>query len=116
MGCTRYGSNTPEFRLTAVWRERRDKGLLIHKAVGSYDLGYEILFPMMKPSFAAPVDLRDVTTHRHDAVSLKEVESLESDNAALAALGYKQEFKRSFTALETFGFGFSIIGLLPSIS
>ena len=40
----------------------------------------------------------------------------ESDNAALAALGYKQEFKRSFHAVEVFGLGFSIIGLFPSIA
>ena len=42
--------------------------------------------------------------------------SLASDNAALAALGYKQEFKRSFNAIEVFGLGFSIIGLFPSIA
>ncbi|KAL4246868.1 Amino Acid-Polyamine-Organocation Transporter [Abortiporus biennis] len=38
------------------------------------------------------------------------------DEELLAALGYKQEFKRAFTALETFGISFSIIGLLPSIA
>ncbi|KAI0674185.1 APC amino acid permease [Trametes maxima] len=39
-----------------------------------------------------------------------------SDDAALAALGYKQEFKRAFKPIEVFGIGFSIIGLFPSIS
>lgn len=42
--------------------------------------------------------------------------SLASDNAALAALGYKQEFKRAFKPIEVFGIGFSIIGLFPSIA
>ncbi|KAK0224642.1 amino acid/polyamine transporter I [Armillaria nabsnona] len=39
-----------------------------------------------------------------------------ADEARLAALGYKQEFKRAFTPLEVFGIAFSIIGLVPSIS
>ena len=41
---------------------------------------------------------------------------LTADERLLASLGYKQEFKRSFTALEVFGIGFSIIGLFPSIA
>ncbi|KAG2047467.1 amino acid transporter [Suillus hirtellus] len=39
-----------------------------------------------------------------------------ADEALLAELGYKQEFKRAFTPLEVFGVAFSIIGLLPSIA
>ncbi|KAH7884213.1 amino acid/polyamine transporter I [Phlebopus sp. FC_14] len=39
-----------------------------------------------------------------------------SDEALLASLGYKQEFRRAFTPLEVFGIAFSIIGLLPSIA
>ncbi|KAF8152805.1 APC amino acid permease [Pholiota molesta] len=39
-----------------------------------------------------------------------------ADEALLADLGYKQEFKRAFTPLEVFGIAFSIIGLLPSIA
>ncbi|KAF9237249.1 amino acid/polyamine transporter I [Melanogaster broomeanus] len=39
-----------------------------------------------------------------------------SDEAVLARLGYKQEFRRAFTPLEVFGIAFSIIGLLPSIA
>ena len=50
------------------------------------------------------------------ALSVHNEENVASDNAALAALGYKQEFKRSFTAIEVFGIGFSIIGLFPSIA
>lgn len=38
------------------------------------------------------------------------------DEALLAQLGYKQEFKRAFTPWEVFGISFSIIGLLPSIA
>jgi len=38
------------------------------------------------------------------------------DEALLASLGYKQEFKRAFTPFEVFGVAFSIIGLLPSIA
>ncbi|PIL25895.1 transporter [Ganoderma sinense ZZ0214-1] len=39
-----------------------------------------------------------------------------ADEELLATLGYKQEFQRAFTGLETFGIAFSIIGLLPSIA
>ncbi|OAX33684.1 hypothetical protein K503DRAFT_775337, partial [Rhizopogon vinicolor AM-OR11-026] len=39
-----------------------------------------------------------------------------ADEALLAELGYKQEFKRAFTPLEVFGIAFSIIDLLPSIA
>ncbi|KAG2135256.1 amino acid/polyamine transporter I [Suillus clintonianus] len=39
-----------------------------------------------------------------------------SDEAILARLGYKQEFRRAFTPLEVFGVAFSYIGLLPSIA
>ncbi|KAI9568298.1 amino acid/polyamine transporter I [Boletus coccyginus] len=40
----------------------------------------------------------------------------ESDEAVLARLGYKQEFKREFKPIDVFGIAFSIIGLLPSIA
>lgn len=36
------------------------------------------------------------------------------DEDALAALGYKQEFKREFGLWTTFGVSFSVMGLLPS--
>lgn len=38
------------------------------------------------------------------------------DAELLAKMGYKQELKRNFTALEVFGIAFSIMGLLPSIA
>lgn len=41
---------------------------------------------------------------------------LSPDDAFLATLGYKQEFKREFSKLELFGVSFSIIGVLPSIA
>lgn len=39
-----------------------------------------------------------------------------ADEALLKSLGYKQELRRTFTPLELFGVGFSIIGLFPSIA
>lgn len=38
------------------------------------------------------------------------------DAALLANLGYKQEFTRDFTPFEVFGLGFSIIGVVPSVT
>ena len=40
----------------------------------------------------------------------------DTDETHLADLGYKQEFRRAFTAWESFGIAFSIIGLLPSMA
>lgn len=45
-----------------------------------------------------------------------EVLASDADAEVLARMGYKQELKRNFTALEVFGIAFSIMGLLPSIS
>ncbi|KAH9475699.1 putative amino-acid permease C11D3.08c [Psilocybe cubensis] len=39
-----------------------------------------------------------------------------TDAEVLARLGYKQEFRRNFSAVELFGIGFSIIGLVPSLA
>jgi hypothetical protein len=44
------------------------------------------------------------------------LEALSDDEAALAALGYKQEFKREFSAWTTFAVSFAVMGLLPSIA
>ncbi|KAI5860669.1 amino acid transporter [Durotheca rogersii] len=41
---------------------------------------------------------------------------MSGDEAALAALGYKQEFKREFSAWTTFAVSFAVMGLLPSIA
>ncbi|EGN92829.1 hypothetical protein SERLA73DRAFT_127192 [Serpula lacrymans var. lacrymans S7.3] len=39
-----------------------------------------------------------------------------NDDALLASLGYKQELKRDFSAIQIFGISFSIIGVLPSVA
>jgi hypothetical protein len=39
---------------------------------------------------------------------------MSADEAALVALGYKQEFKREFSVWTSFGVSFSVLGLLPS--
>ncbi|KAL2314278.1 putative amino-acid permease [Schizosaccharomyces pombe] len=46
----------------------------------------------------------------------EDVEALASDEADLAALGYKQEFKREFSAWTSFCVSFSVLGLLPSFA
>ncbi|KAF8875726.1 APC amino acid permease [Gymnopilus junonius] len=56
-----------------------------------------------------------MSIHEAPRLSMKEETRL-NDEALLAALGYKQEFKRAFKPLEVFGIAFSIIGLLPSIA
>ncbi|KAM3087204.1 GABA/polyamine transporter, variant 2 [Clarireedia jacksonii] len=43
-------------------------------------------------------------------------EGLTADEAALTALGYKQEFKREFSLWTTFCVSFAILGLLPSFA
>ncbi|KAF7366997.1 APC amino acid permease [Mycena sanguinolenta] len=43
-------------------------------------------------------------------------QSLNSDDARLAELGYKQEFKRHFTLWETFGLSFSMVTVVPGIA
>ncbi|KAJ7807258.1 APC amino acid permease [Mycena olivaceomarginata] len=44
------------------------------------------------------------------------VSAWDVDNAKLAELGYKSEFKREFSLLETCAFSFSIMGIVASIS
>ncbi|KAJ7705476.1 amino acid transporter [Mycena rosella] len=54
-----------------------------------------------------------------DAQSISEkgdVHVLDVDTAKLAELGYKSEFKREFSLLETCAFSFSIMGIMASIS
>ena len=41
---------------------------------------------------------------------------MDDDTLELAQLGYKQEFKRAFSALHVFGFVFSLFGLFSSMS
>jgi hypothetical protein len=40
----------------------------------------------------------------------------DDDDAALAALGYKSEFKREFSLFTTFCVSFAVLGLLPSFA
>ncbi|KAJ3485620.1 hypothetical protein NLI96_g4821 [Meripilus lineatus] len=41
---------------------------------------------------------------------------MNQDEAFLARLGYKQDFKRAFSKIELFGVSFSVIGILPSLA
>ncbi len=41
---------------------------------------------------------------------------MESDESALAHLGYKQEFKRAFSRYELFGLAFSVNGVVQGIA
>ncbi|KAH9925378.1 amino acid transporter [Epithele typhae] len=50
----------------------------------------------------------------HDHESLSEVKH--ADDALLAQLGYKSEFKREFSMIETIAFAFSIMGVVASVS
>ncbi|CDO77529.1 hypothetical protein BN946_scf184912.g28, partial [Trametes cinnabarina] len=68
---------------------------------------------MKKTSSPSFVEVSEVPVDTRYAY---EERSVASDDAALANLGYKQEFKRDFRPLEVFGIGFSIMGLLPSIA
>jgi hypothetical protein len=43
-------------------------------------------------------------------------DGLTADEAALVALGYKQEFKREFSLWTTFCVSFAVLGLLPSFA
>lgn len=49
----------------------------------------------------------EITKEKREQVAL-------ADEELLASLGYKQEFRRTFTSFEVFGIAFSIIALLPS--
>jgi hypothetical protein len=63
------------------------------------------------------IDLRkpSVTTVLPDGDS-PDLEGLSADEAALVALGYKQEFKREFSLWTTFCVSFAVLGLLPSFA
>lgn len=55
-------------------------------------------------------------TETQVAPSMEAGTTLSADEAFLATLGYKQEFRRQFSKFELFGVAFSIIGVLPSIA
>ncbi|TRX98609.1 hypothetical protein FHL15_000683 [Xylaria flabelliformis] len=57
-----------------------------------------------------------VTTVFADGDVPDHLTDMSGDEAALAALGYKQEFKREFSAWTSFAVSFAVMGLLPSIA
>ncbi|KAI0878044.1 amino acid permease [Hypoxylon argillaceum] len=57
-----------------------------------------------------------VTTVFADGDIPEHLAEMSDDEAALAALGYKQEFKREFSAWTSFAVSFAVMGLLPSIA
>ncbi len=63
------------------------------------------------------IDLRkpSVTTVLPDG-DVPNLDGLSADEAALVALGYKQEFKREFSLWTTFCVSFAVLGLLPSFA
>lgn len=67
------------------------------------------LIPLSSVVFDTMSSDKNSTVTKRKEVHLADAELLES-------LGYKQEFRREFTAFEVFGIAFSIIGLLPSIA
>lgn len=69
----------------------------------------------------------DTTSHTHHnhkpsvttvlgTSDLPDLTNLSSDEAALVALGYKQEFKREFSLWTCFCVSFAVLGLLPSFA
>lgn len=72
----------------------------------------------LKPE-AAPVEFDprkpSVTSIMPDG-DVPNFEGLDKDEAALVALGYKQEFKREFSLWTTFCVSFAVLGLLPSFA
>ncbi|KAG9005132.1 hypothetical protein FRB94_001824 [Tulasnella sp. JGI-2019a] len=60
----------------------------------------------------------DIEKHRQKGSDTTPIyaHELTADDAALAACGYKQEFKREFTVWTSFAVSFSVLGLLPSVA
>lgn len=58
--------------------------------------------------------LTSVLSGHHEKIIVNH--TVDHDEAVILALGYKQEFKREFSLLTTFGVSFSVLGLLPSIA
>ncbi|KAI0805425.1 amino acid permease-domain-containing protein [Xylaria sp. FL0064] len=57
-----------------------------------------------------------VTTVFSDGDEPDSLAEMSEDEAGLASLGYKQEFKREFSAWTSFAVSFAVMGLLPSIA
>ncbi|CDK28898.1 unnamed protein product [Kuraishia capsulata CBS 1993] len=61
-------------------------------------------------------DFRVQSVLSHHSKKIIVEHDVDSDEAVILALGYKQEFKREFSLWTTFGVSFSVLGLLPSIA
>ncbi|KAI1273689.1 amino acid permease-domain-containing protein [Xylaria sp. FL0933] len=61
-------------------------------------------------------DVPPVTTVFSDGDEPDNLTEMSEDEAGLASLGYKQEFKREFSAWTSFAVSFAVMGLLPSIA
>lgn len=82
----------------------------------------------MPPSMTPDPELRPIVSkirvddmNVHSIISNKLIvlnidHEVDSDEARILALGYKQEFRREFSALSVFAVSFSVLGLLPSIA
>ncbi len=57
-----------------------------------------------------------VTTVFADGDVPDHLADMSDDEAALASLGYQQEFKREFSVWTSFAVSFAVMGLLPSIA
>lgn len=65
---------------------------------------------------ATETEKSPVTMPKYPDVIDESAGSLSSDEAGLASLGYKQEFKREFGLWTTFSLSFSVMGLLSSFA
>jgi len=64
-----------------------------------------------------PYISNDVTVVYHDKTRSEGVEEVRrADNVLLAQLGYRSEFRREFSLIETVAFSFSIMGVIASVS
>lgn len=61
-------------------------------------------------------DLRVQSVLSNKSIVLNIDHEVDSDEAMILALGYKQEFNREFSLLSVFAVSFSVLGLLPSIA
>ncbi|EGV66563.1 GABA/polyamine transporter [Yamadazyma tenuis] len=61
-------------------------------------------------------DLRIQSILSNKGVTINVDHEVDSDEAMILALGYKQEFKREFNLWTVFAVSFSVLGLLPSIA
>ena len=60
------------------------------------------------------MNITSILSGHHEKIVMDH--NVDHDEAIILALGYKQEFKREFSLLTTFGVSFSVLGLLPSIA